>query len=83
MIEPIEEEVIKHPEESLEHEEEDAEEEPQPTEVTVHALAGYSNPKTMKVGGLLKQQPITVLIDTGSTTNFLYSKLVVRIALPI
>ena len=41
MIEPIEEEVIEHPKESLEHEEEDAEEEPQPTEVTVHTLAGY------------------------------------------
>ena len=83
MIELIEEEVIEHSEESLEHEEKDAEEEPQPTEVTVHTLAGYSNPQTMKVGGLLKQQPITVLIDTGSTTNFLNSKLAVRIALPI
>ena len=83
MIEPIEEEVIEHPKESLEHEEEDAEEEPQPTEVTVHTLASYSNPQTMKIGGLLKQQPITVLIDTGSTTNFLNSKLAVRISLPI
>ena len=83
MIEPIEEEVIEHPEESLEHEEEDAEEEPQPTEVMVHTLASYSNPQTMKIGGLLKQQPITVLIDTGSTTNFLNSKLAVRISLPI
>ena len=54
MIEPIEEEVIEHPEESLKHNEEDAEEELQPTNVTVHALTGYSNPQTMKVGGLLK-----------------------------
>ena len=53
MIEPVEEEVIEHPKESFEHEE-DAEEEPQLTKVTVHALAGYSNPQTMKVGGLLK-----------------------------
>ena len=83
MIEPIEEEVIKHSEESLEHEEEDAKKEPQPTEVTVHALAGYSNPQTMKVGGLLKQQPITVLIDTGSTNNFLNSKVAVHMNLPI
>ena len=83
MIEPIEEEVIEHPEESIEYKEEDAEEEPQPTEVTVHTLASYSNPQTMKIGGLLKQQPITVLIDTGSTTNFLNSKLAVRISLPI
>lgn len=41
MIESIEEEVIEHPKESLEHEEEDAEEGPQPTDVTVHALASY------------------------------------------
>ena len=77
MIESIEEEVIEHPKESLEHEEEDAEEEPQPTEVTVHTLAGYSNPQTMKVGGLLKQQPITVLIDTGSSNNFLNIKVTI------
>ena len=44
MIEPIEEEVIEHLEESLEQEEEDMEEESQPTDITVHALAGYSNP---------------------------------------
>ena len=84
MIEPIEEEVIEHLEESLEHEEEDAEEEPQPTKGTVHTLVGYSNnPQTMKVGGLLKQQPITILIDTGSTNNFLNSKVAVHMNLPI
>ena len=83
MIKPVEEDVIKHLEESLEHEKKDVEEEPQPTEVTIHTLAGYSNTQTMKVGSLLKQQPITVLIDIGSTTNFLNSKLAVRIALPI
>ena len=44
MIEPIEEDVIKYPEESLEDEEEDAKEETQLTDITVHALAGYSNP---------------------------------------
>ena len=83
MIELVEEEVIKHPEESLEHEEKDTEEEPQPTEVTTHTLAGYSNLQTMKVGGLLKQQPITVLIDMGSTNNFLNSKVAARMALHI
>jgi len=38
---------------------------------TVHALAGYSNPQTMKVNGLLNRQQVIVLIDTGSTNNFL------------
>ena len=37
----------------------------------------------MKVGGLLKQQPITVLIDTGSTNNFLNSKIATQMALHI
>ena len=83
MIEPVEEEVIEHPEESIEQKEEDAEEEPQPTEVTVHTLAGYSNPQMMKVGGLLKQQLITVFIDMGSTNNILNSKVAIRMALPI
>ncbi|RRT43090.1 hypothetical protein B296_00018728 [Ensete ventricosum] len=39
--------------------------------------------ETMKVGGLLKQQPITILIDKGSTNNFLNSKVAARIALHI
>ena len=83
MIELVEEEVIEHLEESLEHEEEDAKEEPQPTKVTVHTLVGYSIPQTMKVGGLLKQQLITVLINMGNTNNFLNSKVVVYMNLPI
>ncbi|RRT43587.1 hypothetical protein B296_00036916 [Ensete ventricosum] len=37
----------------------------------------------MKVGGLLKQQPITVLIDTGSTNNFLDHKVAARMTLQI
>ena len=49
----------------------------------MHALAGYANPQMMKVGGLQKQQPITILIDTRSTSNFMNSKVAVRMALPI
>ena len=45
------------------------------------ALVGYANPQTMKVGGLLKQQPITILIDTGSTNNFMNSKVAIQMAL--
>ncbi|RWW44591.1 hypothetical protein BHE74_00049634 [Ensete ventricosum] len=59
------------------------EKESQPVDYAVHALAGYVNSQIMKVGGLLKQQPITVLIDTGSTNNFLNSKVVARLALQI
>ncbi|RZR95501.1 hypothetical protein BHM03_00024358 [Ensete ventricosum] len=54
-----------------------------PYDFRVHALAGYSNPQTMKVGGLLRQQPITVLIDTCITNNFLNSKVAICMTLQI
>ncbi|RZS14912.1 hypothetical protein BHM03_00046667 [Ensete ventricosum] len=70
-------------EEVQEHKEEVAKEEQQVVDFTTHALVGYANPQTMKVGGLLKQQLITILIDIGSTNNFMNSKVVVWMALPI
>ncbi|RWW30002.1 hypothetical protein GW17_00005446 [Ensete ventricosum] len=82
VIEPIEVKDIK-PEESLEPEYEATEEEPQPADYAVHVLVGYSNPQTMEVGGLLKQQLIIVLIDTGSINNFLNNKVAARMALQI
>ncbi|RRT36099.1 hypothetical protein B296_00052251 [Ensete ventricosum] len=75
MIELVEDEDIEPSEESLKPKDEAIEEEPQSDDFTVRALAGYSNPQMMKVGGLLKQQPITILIDMGSTNNFLNSKI--------
>ncbi|RWV77123.1 hypothetical protein GW17_00062096 [Ensete ventricosum] len=83
MIEPVEDEDNEPSEVGLELEEEATEEELQPVDYAVHALDGYSNPQMMKVGGLLKQQPITVLIDTGSTNNFLNSKVAAHLALQI
>ncbi|RWW75381.1 hypothetical protein BHE74_00016604 [Ensete ventricosum] len=35
----------------------------------------------MKIGGFLKQQPITVLVDIGSTNNFMDSKVAARMTL--
>ncbi|RWV83937.1 hypothetical protein GW17_00054392 [Ensete ventricosum] len=83
MIELVEDEDNEPSEEGLEPEEEAIEEEPQPAYYAVHALAGYSNPQTMKVGGLIKQQPITILIDTGSPNNFLNSTVAACLALQI
>ncbi|RRT82445.1 hypothetical protein B296_00004927 [Ensete ventricosum] len=59
------------------------EEDLQSTDCIVHALAGYVNPQMMKIGGFLKQQPITILIDTGSTNNFMDNKVVARSTLQI
>ncbi|RWW36239.1 hypothetical protein BHE74_00058751 [Ensete ventricosum] len=83
MIEPVEDEDSEPYEEGLEPKEEATEEEPQPADYAVHALASYSNPQTMKVRGLLKQQPIIILIDMGSTNNFLNSKVATHLALQI
>ncbi|RWW49156.1 hypothetical protein BHE74_00044714 [Ensete ventricosum] len=49
----------------------------------MHALAGYANTQTMKIDGFLKHQPITVLIDTGSTNNFMDNKVAARLTLRI
>jgi len=39
-----------------------------------HALAGISSPQTLKIRGFIKHRPIVVLIDSGSTHNFIYQK---------
>ncbi|RWW43527.1 hypothetical protein BHE74_00050795 [Ensete ventricosum] len=83
VIELVEDEDNEPSEEALEPEEEVIEEESQPADYAVYALAGYSNLQTMKVGGLLKSQPIIVLIDTGNTNNFLNSKVIACLALQI
>ncbi|RZR88761.1 hypothetical protein BHM03_00016381 [Ensete ventricosum] len=80
LIEPIND--SKHEEEDHEHEEV-TKEDPQSTDCMVHALVGYMNLHTMEVAGLLKQQPIAVLINTESTNNFMNSKVVARMALHI
>ncbi|RWW51561.1 hypothetical protein BHE74_00042090 [Ensete ventricosum] len=83
MIELVGDEDNEPSKESLEPEDEAMGKEPQPADYTVYVLADYSNPQKMKVGGLLEQQPIIVLIDMGSTNNFLNSKVTTRMALQI
>ncbi|RZR78569.1 hypothetical protein BHM03_00003972 [Ensete ventricosum] len=83
VIEPVEDEDNKTSEKSLEPKEEAMEEESPPANNAVHALADYSNPQMMKVGGLLKQQLITILIDTSSTNNLLNSKVAACLELQI
>ncbi|RWV99392.1 hypothetical protein GW17_00037702 [Ensete ventricosum] len=83
VIKPAEDEDNKTSEEALEPKEEAMEEESQLADYALHELAGYSNPQMMKVGGLLNKQPITILVDTGSTNNFLNSKVAAYLALQI
>jgi hypothetical protein len=49
---------------------------------TIHALAGYSNPQTMKVNGFLKHQQVTILIDIDSTNNFLDESIAQNFSIP-
>jgi len=42
--------------------------------ILLHALAGISSPQTLKIWGFLKHRPVVVLIDSGSTHNFIHQK---------
>ncbi|RRT47277.1 hypothetical protein B296_00039121 [Ensete ventricosum] len=55
-------------------EDKDTEENAEPVTSTVHALTDYVEPQPMEVEGFLKHQPETILIDTGSTNNFMDKK---------
>ena len=79
MIEPIEDEPEVEVLDS-DHEEVEINDDVEAVTHTVHALAGYSNPQTMKIGGTLKHQSVTVLIDIGSTNNFMDRKIAARLA---
>eukprot|EP00253_Pinus_taeda_P028285 PITA_28285 len=43
--------------------------------ISLNALAGISSPKTLKIRGFLKHRPVIVLIDSGSTHNFIHQKI--------
>ncbi|RWW58745.1 hypothetical protein BHE74_00034360 [Ensete ventricosum] len=46
-----------------------------------HALVDYTNPQAAKVEESLKPQPVTVLIKTRSTNNFMNSKVAAQLML--
>lgn len=52
-------------------------------EISFHAIAGADHPQTLRVIGTLKNRPFTVLIDRGSTHNFIDQSVVNRFKLPI
>lgn len=41
------------------------------TEVSLNSVIGLSNPKTMKLRGLIGDQEVVVMIDPGTTHNFI------------
>ncbi|KAF5466832.1 hypothetical protein F2P56_016722, partial [Juglans regia] len=54
-----------------------------PPEITLHAIIGSLNPKTMRVVGRIGIQPVTILIDSGSTHNFLDPSLMSKLSLHV
>jgi hypothetical protein len=43
--------------------------------ISCHALADINTPQTLKIEGYIKNKKVTMLIDSGSTHNFINCKL--------
>ncbi|RWV81766.1 hypothetical protein GW17_00056784 [Ensete ventricosum] len=48
---------------------------------TVPTLAGHTNLQTLKIEGFLEQQSVIILIDVGSTHNFMSNKVATHLML--
>ena len=57
-----------------EEKEQETLEETTPT-ISCNALAGITTPQTLKIEGYTGKKKVIVLIDSGSTHNFIYSKI--------
>ena len=51
--------------------------------ISFNALIGTTSPRVMLVRGMLKQHPVIILIDSGSTHNFLRAQLATWFDIPI
>jgi hypothetical protein len=38
--------------------------------ISVHVISGTSTPNTMRIVGVIQQQRVVILVDSGSTHNF-------------
>jgi hypothetical protein len=52
-------------------------------EISLHAIAGSVSPTTMRLVGLLRNQRVVILLDSGSTRNFLDPALLQVVPLPV
>ncbi|GFS41766.1 hypothetical protein Acr_00g0076330 [Actinidia rufa] len=52
-------------------------------EISFHAITGMKHPQTLRVVGKLKNNALTVLIDGGSTHNFIDQAIVRKLEFPI
>jgi hypothetical protein len=47
-------------------------------EISIHAISGIPTPNTMRIIGTIQQQRVVILVDLGSTHNFLDPSVVKR-----
>jgi hypothetical protein len=52
-------------------------------EITLHALTGWTTPETMRVSAKIRSHKVIVLIDSGSTHNFISNRLASMLRLPV
>ena len=73
-------ETVADAEESAEVEDASNEEEESATtpEISLHALSGIATPQTIRATGLIKERRLHILIDSGSTHNFVGRKFAKR-----
>ncbi|XP_058725452.1 uncharacterized protein LOC131596726 [Vicia villosa] len=57
--------------------------EPDPAQISLHALMGHSIPQTLRVMGQIRTSPVAILIDSGSTHNFLQDRVAKQLGLMI
>ncbi|KAF8407600.1 hypothetical protein HHK36_006734 [Tetracentron sinense] len=68
--------------EAILEEEIEAEKEEVP-KISIHALSGLLSHQTMRVTGYIKRQKVSILLDSGSTHNFISGGLAQQLKLPI
>lgn len=56
--------------------------EPQP-EISFHAMDRTNHPQTLRMTGRIRNNEVTMLINGGSTHNFIEQLIVKKLALPV
>ncbi|PNY17392.1 Ty3/gypsy retrotransposon protein [Trifolium pratense] len=54
---------------------------PDPAQISLHALMGHTIPQTLRVMGQIHNSPVAILIDSGSTHNFLQDRVARQLGL--
>lgn len=55
---------------------------PTQAQISLHSLAGHLAPETLRLLGSIAGHPVVILIDGGSTHNFIQESLVAQLGFP-